>query len=214
MGVKGLEISITDNFMQIASGFQKLNTYHLVNGARRAINRTLTSVRVEAIGLIKEKINIKSTTLKDRHIQLRKASGGSLQSLQGSLLFSNDPIPMLEFVKGSKEPIVQKGLAVKQRSKVKVEITPGKRFVLHKAFIQRVHSVQVFKRGPSGRFHKQSVPSVGFMLLNRGVGEQIRARAINTFAETLQHEYEVRLEGLVKEMSREDIASKGGYRPR
>lgn len=186
----GLSITIEDNFLDLAEAFNELGTNQLIAASRRALNRTLLTLRKSSIEEITKKLKIKPKTLREKHLRLQRASGGSFNSLEAAILFSNDPIPLLEFVKGSRSPIEQKGIPVKRRKKTRAEISPGKRFVVNKGFIQRVQSVQVFKRGSSGRFHKQATRSVGFLITERGIGERLVKLGQSRLAELLGKELE------------------------
>jgi len=189
----GLDIKLDDNFLDVAAAFEELNTNQLVSATRRALNRTLLTLRKTSIEEITKRVKIKPKSLRDRYIMLQKAGGGALNSLEAALVFSGEPVPLLEFVKGSKQPIEQKGIPVKRRKKLRAEITPGKRFVVKGAFIQRVRSLQVFKRKDSGGFHKQGTRSIAFIITERGVGEKLVSVGQTRLAELLQHELEFQL---------------------
>lgn len=165
--------------------------------AKRAINRALSSVRQTAFDSIRARLNIKEKSLRDRYVRMRKASVDMFGAVSGELEFSAESIPMIEFVKGSKEPIEQKGIKVKKRRKLKVEIAKGKRFVLKKAFIQRVHSKQVFKR-PTKGFKKQGISSVGWIVENRGIIERLKTLANDRMQIELNRELKAELSKLTK----------------
>lgn len=194
----GLELKIDVDFLAVVEAFDKIKANDIIQATRRAINRTLAGVRQDSLDQLRKKLALKESVLRKRFIKLTKASGNSISSLAGFLDFSNEPIPLLEFVRGSKENIQQKGIPVKKRRKLKAEITPGKRFVVRKAFIQRKFSKQVFKRDSSGGFKKQGTRSVGFMLQHRGIGERIVAKGNVRFQKELLRELKVRIEGTVK----------------
>ena len=191
-----LDIEITSTLLDAAKMFDGLNPREVGKSARRAINRTLLTLRKESLKQIPEHLKIKPKTLRDRYIRLNKAQGGN--NYEGSIDFSSEPIPMIEFVRGSKDPIKQKGIKVKRRKKLRVEITPGKRFVLRRGFIQRVLSKQVFKR-PEGKegFKKQSTPSVGMIVLKRGIGKALVDMGAQRFSELFVADLNARLKGFV-----------------
>lgn len=166
-----IDINISSNFDDVVKALDDLKVNQVLQAARFAINRTLITLRKESTQRISEKLNIKQSTLKDKYIVMNKAKGGKLGELVGSLDFSGSPIPVLEFVKGAKTALVQKGIPVAKRRKLKVEITPGKPFIMKGAFIQRVHSLQVFKGRRSKGFHKQGIRSLAYLLVNRGIGD-------------------------------------------
>jgi hypothetical protein len=191
-----LDIEITSTLLDAAKMFDGIDPREVGKAARRSINRTLLTLRKESVQRIPEHLKIKAKTLRDRYIRLNKAQGGN--NYEGSIDFSSEPIPMIEFVKGSKEPIKQKGVKVSRRRKLKVEITPGKRFVLRKGFIQRVLSKQVFKR-PAGKdnFKKQGVPSVGTIVIQRGIGKDLVDIGAARFSELFVADLNARLKGFV-----------------
>ena len=191
-----LDIEITSTLLDAAKMFDGIDPREVGKAARRAINRTLLTLRKESVQKIPEHLKIKAKVLRDRYIQLNKAQGGN--NYEGSIDFSSEPLPLIEFVKGSKEPIKQKGVKVKRRRKLRVEITPGKRFVMRKAFIQRVRSKQVFKR-PQGQdnFKKQGVPSVGTIVIQRGIGKELVDIGGARFAELFAADLNARLNKFV-----------------
>lgn len=171
--MSGLRISIDSNFEALGKAFEELGASQIISASRRAMNRTLLTLRKTSIGLITERIRIKPKELRSKYIWLERARGGNFLSLEAAIVFSGMSIPLLEFVRGSREPIQQKGIPVKRRKKTRAEITPGKRFVVKKGFVQRVQTLQVFKRRKSGEFYKQSVGSVAKLIIERGIGEEL-----------------------------------------
>jgi hypothetical protein len=191
-----LDIEITSTLLDAAKMFEGLTPSEVGKASRRAINRTLLTLRKESIKRIPEKIKIKAKTLRERYITLNKAQGGT--NYEGSIEFSGAPIPLLEFVKGSKEPIKQEGIKIARRRKLKVEITPGKKFTLRKAFIQRVQSKQVFKRAQGqGNFKKQGAPSVGTVVVQKGIGKELVDIGASRFQELFVADLNARINGFV-----------------
>lgn len=190
----GLEINIEDDFLELANQFEKeLGVAEIMKATRAAMNRTLITMRQAAIDGITEKLKIKPSSLRNKHMRLMKARGGTVDGLEASIDFNTHAIPMLEFVKGNKSPIEQKGIPVKKRRKLRVEITPGKKFVMKKAFIQNKTTTQVFKGRRGEGFKKQGTRSVGFIVINRGVGEKLVTIGKERFSERLLHELKFRV---------------------
>lgn len=185
----GLRITIQDNFLDLAEAFKELDSKQLEAAGRRAINRTLLTMRKEAIILITQKVKVKPKELRDRYISLDKPGSG-VSSLQGAIVFSGESLHLMKFVKGDTSPIKQKGIPIKRRRKLKVEITPGKRFVLKGGFIQKANSNQVFKRGKGRSLIRQTAPSIAFMITDRGIGEILVTSGQNRLHELLKHELE------------------------
>lgn len=126
---------------------EKLKSNELLSITRRSINKTLVSVRLESFKLLKK--NVKTTTkkLKDKYTETEKATGNTVDALQGSFTFNTKSMPLIDFVSGNKDPIKQKGIPVAKRRRLKVMVRPGSRVQLKQAFIQRANnSIQVFRR--------------------------------------------------------------------
>jgi hypothetical protein len=208
----GIEIRIDDNFMALAEAFtDQLGPNELVNAGRSAFNKTLLTIRNEAIKELRKRVRIKPGVLRNKYTWLEKARGGTLGGLTAAVAFSTRPIPMIEFVRGNKAPIVQKGVPVKRRRKLKVEIVPGKRHTLDKAFIQKVHTTQVFKRDPKADgFHKQGTRSIGFLIAARGIGAMLADIGQARVRNLLLHEFDVRAKKIVITMSNAKAGSRGG----
>jgi hypothetical protein len=186
----GLKMEISSNFLDVAQAFSsELSTREIVSAAKRAINKSLVTMRKESLGMITEKVKVKPSELRKRFIELERA-GSHGSELEGALAFSKEPLHLLRFVKGSKDPIEQKGIPVKRRRKLRVEIAPGQRILLKHAFIQTANSPQVFKRGAGGKLKRQSAPSIGFMVEERSLGERIAAMGQDRLVDVLLQEME------------------------
>lgn len=178
-----------------------LSQTQLTRAAKRAANRTLLTIRKTAIGMIRTKLNVRPSDLKKaNYISLDRATGNRLENVRASVVFSKRPIDMLYFVKGSKEPAPQKGIKVKRRRKVKVEIVPGKRTVLRRGFIANVRTKQIFKhkRTHSKDLVKQGVAGVGILIDERGMGEKIALIERVRFRDLFIKEVHARVNGFVK----------------
>lgn len=188
-----LDISITSNIADVVSSFKDLPDNIIYQGTRVAINRALTTGRKEAGKTMRERLNVKARDMKSK-IKKTNAKGGQLRSLVGVLSFDDTPQPLLNFVKGNKNLIKQKGVKIRKRRKLKVEITRGKKFVLKSGFIQKVRSKQVFKRGDSGKLYKQSAPSVGEFIMRRKFKKPVSKKMIESFNKNLRNQMSFRLE--------------------
>lgn len=189
-----IEIKISDDLMKAAKEVDYLNHDIIPKAAKTAINRAVVSMRKESTKLIPKEIRLKPTNLKERYIRMKKAQGSVLAGLVGEIAYLDDPVPLLEFVRGSRDPAKQAGIRIKDRKPLRVEIRPGKRFVLKRAFIQKVVTKQVFKRTPKGKdFKKQSSPSVGFVVLYRTMHLRIADVGHASFQKNFQSELAFRL---------------------
>lgn len=192
-----LDIDIMADVFEAEELFRQLSRPQLLNATKRAMNKTIVSIRQESMKRLRKKLKIKESSLRQRHIFLNRAKGGSMNSLEASVEFSGFPIPALEFVKGNKDAIKQKGIPIHKRRKLRLEITPGKVFRMEHAFIQRKFTKQVFKRGAGRRLKKQGTPSVG-QVVKQGMADRLRAFGAKRFATTLHQEIQAILKGYAK----------------
>jgi len=190
-----VDISITSNILDAAMEMKNYSNQVVVQSARKAINRSLTTGRKLSRKSLRERLNIKNKDIgnKSRKMRIQKARGGRMASLTGSLEFETTPLPMLMFIKGKKTPIKQRGVKLRKRRKLKAEVYRGKKLNMAPAFIQKVRTTQVFRRQASGKLHRQSAPSVGefmkrkvffknprkgmLVMFNRTLNEQIKFRS-------------------------------------
>lgn len=189
-----LEINIQSNFMEATEAFDKeLGPSDILRATRNAINKTLITLRSASTQELRKLIRIRESTLKEKYIWLEKARGGTVNQVEGAIAYSSRAIPLLEFVKGDKSPIKQKGIRIKDRRRIRVEVTPGHSTKLMHAFIQRVRSVQVFKRkGKRPDFAKQGAPSVGARVNHTNLGNRLvsmgEVRLIQLLRKELQYQ--------------------------
>lgn len=194
-----IDFEITSNIEAIPEWLDETKERVILQSARSAINKTLKSASVLAIKRIKLTYKVKPSGFSRKEIKKRmdiiKATGNSLFSINGEIIFKGEPIPILNFVSGKKTSIKQKGIKVRKRRKLRVEIRPGKRVVLKKAFIQDgPKSKQVFRSPKSGGFKKQSVPGMG-LVINRPENKQALLRHVSrAFAKTFDNQVKFRLE--------------------
>lgn len=195
-----LQIKITTNLLDIAQGLDELGKKHLFRAVRRSISRSLPTMRASAVELIKRDIKLKSGFIR-KGTQVNKVRGSSIFNIEGSVGFDSTPIPMLEFVRGNKSPISQKGIRIKSRRKLKIEIRPGRKVVLAHAFIQKVRTLQVFKRKKERRLAAQGIHSIGHEVFKSYKANRIAEEGLKKFEKEFERDWNVRLEGLVKDVN-------------
>lgn len=188
-----VNVKITHNFPGMIKALAELDTPQLLAAGRRALNRAATTVRKESIPEIQKHIKLKANVIRRDYTWLEKARGSGVDSVTAAVHFSRAALPLLLFVKGSKAPLSQKGIPVKSRRRVRVEIKPGRKLTLKSGFIQRVNSLQVFKRKSSGGLAKQSAPSLAHIVLNKGIGERLAGLAQQTLQRNIIKELEFQL---------------------
>jgi hypothetical protein len=164
MNISVMQIDIEIDLQGAERFLKAFSKKELIKAHRRALNRTAVGLRKESTIAIKKRLRLKSGDIKKKNLRIKKAIGSRFESLEAAVEFSGTPIPMIEFVRGSKKPINQKGKKVGRRRAVKVEIKPGRRFKLRHGFIATVKSKQIFRRSGKGKsdLKKQSIkaPSV------------------------------------------------------
>lgn len=198
-----MEIEITTDILNAVELFRdKLSQAKLKLAVQRAMNKTVVSIRGHALVEIRKRLNLKESTLRKQYVSIERAvgKGQTLGSLSAAVVFSGRPIPLLLFVKGNKNVIEQKGIPVKRRRKLKVQVVPGKTVTLNGAFIQKgPKSIQVFRRNKRGGFVAQSVPGVAHTVSRKGILYNIRRRANTRFRTALDQEISAILRGYTKD---------------
>lgn len=197
-----LKINITDDFKTAFDALDKFQRKELKQAARTAIRRSLVTMRKELTIMFKKEVRLKSSFIKSQIItKMHKSAVTGRGLVSGSLLISTVPLPLIEFVRGSKERTSQKGIPVKRRKKVRVEIKPGNRFVVRGGWIGQTQSrgLQVLRRGRAqGHLKMQVGPSLGAILLSdrRGVTPKVLQLGQETFTKNLKRELNFRLQRL------------------
>ena len=196
-----LDINILHSFEQIPKMLDDFKLRQATQGARRAINRALVGGRKESTSLLHERIRMKKGQIKKENIAIQKAKGGSLASLEGIVSYNTKGLPMLLFVVGKKTPRSQKGVPVRRRRKLKVEVTRGNRRTHPKAFIAKTQGKnRVFRRpnkGTNSKLYRQHVPSIShFFNTKAKIKEKTLAHMRDRFEREFSRELEVRLNRL------------------
>lgn len=191
-----IDIDISSNIAVIQKGLGDLNKEVFYQSIRYSIGKALIAGRTQAAKGLRERLNIKSGDVK-RKIAMTKPRGSDLFSLEGVLSFDDTPQPLLDFVKGSRDVIKQKGIKVKKRRVLRVEISKGKVWKMSGGFIQKVKSTQVFRRGRSGKFKKQSAPSIAHFIDQEKLKIPVIRAMKDSFRANIKNQYEFRLQRLI-----------------
>lgn len=196
-----IDIDVSHNFFQIEKFFADFNKKQNVPALKRAVNRAAISVRKEGIIQIRKHLKLKVSDVRKRtRVSKSRAgiSGTRFKTVESRVYFSGNPIPLLAFVTGSKQPRDQKGIAVSRRKGIKVQIKPGRKIKLRHAFIADVQSKQVFKRSGTGKspLKKQGVPSIGTVVnsTKRRIRPRLQAVAQSRFNTVFVQEINARLD--------------------
>lgn len=192
----GINIDITSNIASVMASIDDINKQVFYQSIRASIGKALVAGRAYSAQKLRQRLNIKSGMVKSK-IGMTKPTGSSLHSLEGVLSFDTTPQPLIDFVKGNKDVIKQKGIKIKKRRALRVEITKGKIWKMKGAFIQQVKSKQVFRRGKSGKFYKQSAPSIAHFINEAKLKDPVIARMNRIFMTNLKNQYDFRMERLI-----------------
>ena len=199
-----LDFNILHNLEATEEWLDSIKVKAVLGAARAAINKTLRSTRVFSVKAIAKQYRLKPSGLSRREVKsmmkVKKARGGSLNSLEGQIKYDTTPIPILKFISGAQEIIKQKGIKVKKRRRLRAEIRPGKKILLKGAFIQRVHSKQVFKRGRAG-FKKQGVASIGQVIMRDRMKILLLNHVASVFEDNFKNQLQFRLDKLATKLN-------------
>lgn len=194
------DISITSNAVDAIAALSSYSDAVVTAATRASISRALVTGRKQASKTMRQRLNIKGKDVKKK-IAIAKPTTGRLGSLNGVISFDDTPMPLIDFVRGSKGIIKQKGLKIKKRRKLKVEVTRGRKFTMIGGFIQKVRSKNVFRRGKSGKLYKQSAPSVGEFVMRREFKFPIAKEMRKSFNKNLRSEIKFRTEREIQKLA-------------
>lgn len=196
-----MKVFITHNLQRIPKELKDLSDITVKKAAARAVKETATKLRKDLSMEVRKRVNlpasgtsrggrglvppgVKDLIVVDAKVKANRST--PLSSIFAHIRTSNKPISLIHFVRGKKEPANQKGIPVKRRKKLKVQIMRGKTETRPHSFIQRAKgNIQVFNRGSGRNIKKQSVPSVFEFLKKPGV--------LNPFLDNAGQYYQTRL---------------------
>lgn len=153
----GFSVKLDDQIGKRLNKFlSKVETDVLFKAAKASINRTASQTRTRASKEIRKKVyKVKAKDLKTT-MTINKAKGTSLNGLEASIKTRRRGFGLIRFVKSPKPPVTQKGIPLKKRKPVQVEVRPGRRIRLKRSFIQ--HSSKSFSFGVFQREGKKRQP--------------------------------------------------------
>lgn len=142
----------------------------LIKATKRALNRTTPTATKAIIDEFMKERKAKVSVLKKYIIVTKNFKGYSVEQVNVTFGISKKSFGLIEFLKGSKTPRTQKGIAVMARRPLRVEIRPGKVEIKPKAFVAKAinGTYQLFqhKQGKRTKIVRQTEPSLP-MLLNK-----------------------------------------------
>lgn len=190
-----LDIRIKTNIYEVEEFLDRFKLKIMGQATRASINKAVRGTRTHAGKEIRSYLNLRAREFKQDHVKAMMARGSKLESLSGELTFSGHEIPLLKFVTGSRDTIAQKGIAVSKRRKLKVKVKRGRSIKASGAFIQKVRTKQVFRRGRGGKLYKQSVPSVAhYIRTEMTLRNSLERKAKEIYWKNFENQWKWRLE--------------------
>lgn len=171
-------ITVKHNFQIIGSYLKTMSSVSVKKAVVQACNRAAVTGRKEAAKILGKTIKLPQGGRSSKGgggltppgiksmITISKARYGRnipTDRIFSTINSSDKPISLIHFVRGAKAPRNQKGIPVKNRLPIQVEITKGRKLRLNKAFIaksRRGGSVQVYRRDGNAKLIKQSAPAL------------------------------------------------------
>lgn len=201
MGIN-VNISLEKDLNEIKVFLDEFRTKALVNATRKSFNRTVSTLRTRSNKEVREHRKLKAGEINRRFFRVMKARGSRLDRLEASLDISGDPISLIRFVKGDKNPRNQKGIKVKKRKPLKVEVKPGRRVQLKSAFIAKGSGGknQIFRRrtGKRNPIVKQSVPALSTLFSRDRFRAPLEAFANAKLSQEFERTFEFELDRLAQ----------------
>lgn len=116
---------------------EKFNDKAITKATRQAINKTVIKLQSLVIRRLLLMRKLKKGELKKRFTSTRKARGNDINAMRGIVEIKGTTVSLIRFVKGSKDPRKQKGISVRKRRPIKVEVIPGRVTRVKGAFIAK-----------------------------------------------------------------------------
>jgi hypothetical protein len=168
MGIK-IDIDFEEGFRKIEKHLSYAGKKAAPKANRRALNRSLTTLRNSLLDNIRLHYRVQKKETKDGFFTSKNASGNNPNKQMAKLTVSGRAISLIRFLsKARRKPLKQKGIKVSKRKPLRLQVKPGANTTLKKAFIAqgRNNNWQVFRRR-TGRtkngkevIARQSAPSL------------------------------------------------------
>lgn len=209
-----IDLDLSHNLKAVETYIERLGEDEVGRALRLSINKSLTTVRKEAIGIFKKRLSKKEVKFYKSRIKLRKAKGNSIPNIEGQIIFDGATLSLLDFVTGKNRDIIkQKGVKQgkrkdgkrvgKDRRKViSAQVKPGKRFKIKGGFIQKVKTKQVFKSAKGGGFKKQGVSSLASIMSRKTFKGELESKALKIFNKNFTKLLQFRISVLEGKVSR------------
>ena len=115
-----------DIFKKLPTFLDNIQHEALPKANRRALNRSLTTLKKNITQKTRLHYKLKAGELKRDFLRSYPAKGNDIRMHEAKLIVSGRPVSLLRFLpKGKRKPVDQKGKSVRQRRPLRVEIKPG-----------------------------------------------------------------------------------------
>lgn len=207
-----IDITATSEIKKIEIVLDKIRLKALTKATRRSLNKVMREMAKNDVpDAIRKQRNIKKSRIKKRFLEKFKARGSNLANLEARIQISKKAVPLIEYVKGKREPRSQKGISIRKRKKVRVAIQKGKSTVVSKGFLARVknNKVHVFrhtsrtKSKTSGKGKRTALPiraittgALTFLFHDKSFRSPLEKAAATQLGPILRREFEIELDKL------------------
>lgn len=132
-----IEFNVMSNLDELNVWIAQLTNRGLSQATKRSMIRTKPTMKKESVLMVKKYRKAKSRAITDRFKFKSKLNGNVLSNYEINMEIERKPIRILEFIKGKKEAQKKRGIPVRKRRKLKVEVVPGRARRLPSAFIEK-----------------------------------------------------------------------------
>lgn len=153
----GIDLDILSGLDKIEVKINQLKKSAIPSAVRKSLNSSVKFMQSRSLDEIVKVRKIAKTKLRKNHMSIKKYLRGAWTDFAVILKVLPTKIPLLEFVKGSKKPRVQRGKKSKGgkypgRKRISVEAVPGHAEKPDGIFIANTHGkMRVFRRHPDSR---------------------------------------------------------------
>jgi len=200
MAERGFNLKIDETIVEDLNILLTAKLMRLVGrAAKSAMNRSLSKTNTQAVKITKLSLyKLKSSQLKKAFLRKSNVRITDLEKLEAKLGSRIQGPTMIRFVKGQKDPRPQRGIPVKKRKLVRVEIRPGITRKMPHSFIQKGRGGvnQVFRRETDKRnpIAVQRLPRLGIALFE---DRPKRQNLEQTFFKTFDDRFRPTLDALL-----------------
>lgn len=169
----------------------------------KTISTNIISARQQAQVEFRKEVRVSAREMKSR-FKIKK----DFKKLRATMGVTNDGFPMIMFVKGRKQPRKQRGVKVKNRRPLKVEVKPGlvesrpDLFIVRKDGQSHVYRQNKdWQPGQEGshKLFRQTVPPPSWLLLRQ---EPPRHRLVNHVKRKMQKDFQHQLKFFLGKLMR------------